>query len=198
MMYLRWLLITVYAVATTLLAVTLTPVVVLFFADHRTGRLAWPFRWMETPDVLLPGDPNHVGTPSTEADLSGWYWTSMRWLWRNPAYRATDFAKLVPPGEVLRHSSRWQEWWISLASKTSGDMAIIETPFRGGYFYAELWSYPHRVFEFYWLWKWPGIDRCIRLRCGWKLKPWYQGKPYVPTDVDGMHVISFNPWMRCN
>lgn len=40
MMYLRWLLITVYALATTLLAVILMPIVVLLFADHRTGRLA--------------------------------------------------------------------------------------------------------------------------------------------------------------
>lgn len=149
---------------------------------------------METPDCALPGDPNHVGRPSTEFDLSGWYWTSMRWLWRNPAYRATDWAKFIPPFA----GSEPDFWTWFFKTKFAGDSAITETPFRGGYFYAEMDNGSHQVFEFYWLWKWPGMNRCIRLRLGWKLKPWFDGKRYVPTDVDGMHVISFNPWMGCN
>ena len=55
MMYLRWLSISIYAIATTLLAMVLTPFVVPF-ANRKTGLLPWPFHWMETPDVLLPAD----------------------------------------------------------------------------------------------------------------------------------------------
>lgn len=190
MMYLRWILITIYAIATTLLAVLITPIVVPF-ADIKTGRMPWLFRWMETPDVLLPGDPHHVGTPTS---ILGWYWTSMRWLWRNPAYRATDFATFIPP--IVDHSPAHQTIYGFRVG--SGDKTITETPFKGGYFYAEMSDGVQHVFEFYWLWKWPSSNHCIRLRCGWKLKPWYQGKRYVATDVDGMHVISFNPWMECN
>lgn len=196
MMYVRWLLISLYAVATTLLAVVLTPCVVLFFADPATGRLAHPFRWMETPDCLLPGDPHHVGAPSSEFDLSTWSITAMRWLWRNPAYRATDPFKFRPHFDA-RNYLQPDFMWLLMASRR-GDRMITETPFRGGYFYAEMDNGRQRVFDFYWLWKWPGINRCIRLRAGWKLKPWFNGKPYVPTDADGMHVLSFNPWMRCN
>jgi hypothetical protein len=191
MMYLRWLVISVYALITTLAAMLLTPFVVPF-ASIDLGRMPWLFRWMETPDVLLPGDPHHVGTP---VSILGWYWASMRWLWRNPAYRATDFAKFVPddakegyvPFSVLCRPSIFH-----------GDQLIAETPFKGGCFYAEMGDGLHKVFELYWLWKWPCCDRCIRLRLGWKLKAWFAGKKYVQTDVDGMHVLSFNLWMRCN
>lgn len=190
MMYLRWLFVTLFAIATTLLSIPFTPIAVLF-ADTKNGRLPWIFRWMETPDCALPGDPNHVGKPSTRL---GWYWASMRWLWRNPAYRATDWAKFIPA--VVDHAPGHQT--IFGFNNVRGDKEITETPFRGGYFYAEMDDGVRSVFEFYGLWKWPGIDKCIRLRLGWKLKPWFQGKPYIPTDVDGMHVISFNPWMGCN
>lgn len=187
MMYLRWLLISIYAIVTTLLAMVLTPFVVLF-ANRKTGRLPWPFHWMETPDVPLPGDPNVVGVPTT---VIGWYWASMRWLWRNPAYRATDRFKFIPI-----------PWQGKLppdypCGSHSGNPAITEAPFVGGYFYATMRNDKCRVFNYYWLWKWPGINKCIRLQIGWKLKPWFAGKPYVPTDVDGMHVISFNPFMGC-
>lgn len=190
MMYLRWLFVTLFAIATTLLSIPLTPIAVLL-ADTKNGRLSWIFRWMETPDCALPGDPNHVGKPSTRL---GWYWASMRWLWRNPAYRATDWAKFIPA--VVDHAPGHQT--IFGFNNVRGDKEITETPFRGGYFYAEMDDGVRSVFEFYGLWKWPGIDKCVRLRLGWKLKPWFQGKPYIPTDVDGMHVISFNPWMGCN
>jgi hypothetical protein len=194
MILIRWLFITLYAIATTLPAMVLTPIVVLLFADPGTGRLARPFRWMETPDCLLPGDPNHVGRPSTEYDLSGWYWTAMRWLWRNPAYRATDWAKFRP---LLAQPGTAVNMMASLV-RLAGDAAITESPYRGGFFYAVMDSGSERVFELYILIKWPFIDRCIRLRLGWKLAPWFNGKRYVPTDADGMHVFSINPWMRCN
>ena len=190
MMYLRWLLISVYALITTLAAMLLTPFVVPF-ADYKTGRLPWLFRWMETPDVLLPGDPNHVGTPTS---IRGWYWASIRWLWRNPAYRATDWAKFIPP---FAGSEVTQDTWLRIAGVTSGDASITETPFRGGYFFADLVNKDSQVFEFYWLWKWPCCNQCIRLRIGWKLKAWFLGKPYSKTEVDGMHVLSFNAWMKC-
>ena len=190
MMYLRWLVISIYALITTLVAVVLTPFTVPF-ASIKTGRMPWLFRWMETPDVLLPGDPHHVGTPIS---ILGWYWASMRWLWRNPAYRATDFAKFVPA--VVDHSATHQT--IYGLMHWSGDKYITETPFKGGFFFAQMGDGHRSVFELYWLWKWPCCDRCIRLRVGWKLKAWFAGKRYVQTDVDGMHVLSFNPWMRCN
>lgn len=43
------------ALITTLAAMLLTPFVVPF-ASIDSGRMPWLFRWMETPDVLLPGD----------------------------------------------------------------------------------------------------------------------------------------------
>lgn len=188
MMYLRWLLISIYAIATTLLAIVLTPFVV-FLANRQTGRLPWPFHWMETPDCPLPGDPNIVGKPTT---VLGWYLTSMVWLWRNPAYRATDPFKFIPISwgmGAMPPDYPYGTW--------QGNLQITEAPFVGGYFFGKMWNNQVEVFDFYWLWKWPGINKCIRVRLGWKLKPWFQGKVYVPTDADGMHVISINPFMGC-
>lgn len=72
-----------------LASIVLCPFVVLF-ADHASGRLPRGFRWMETWDAPLPGFPASQGfsAPAPTTWL-GFYWQSVRWLWRNRAYRLT-------------------------------------------------------------------------------------------------------------
>lgn len=62
--------------------------VVVLFANHQTGRLPNGFRWMETPDALLPGYPKVQGF-DTPAPVGWWPWyrQSVCWLARNRAYR---------------------------------------------------------------------------------------------------------------
>ena len=182
MMILRWAIISVYAVAAALLAMPLTPFVVLF-ANHTTGRLPWLFRWMETPDQLLPGDPGIVGKPTS---WLGYWWASCRWLWRNPAYRATNPFKFVP---LVSGDG------IPVLGAPKGNMHVNNQPFVPGYFLGTAENASHKVFDLFVVWKWPGINKCLRIRFGWKLQPWYHGVHYDPASVAGMHVCSITPFM---
>ncbi|WP_227461728.1 DUF7338 family protein [Cupriavidus pauculus] len=74
-----------------LASVPLTPFVCLF-ADQVSGRLPNGVRWMETWDAPLPGFPASQGfTMTAPTTWRGFYWQSVRWLWRNRAYRFTTF-----------------------------------------------------------------------------------------------------------
>lgn len=77
--------------AAELVSIPLTPFVCLF-ADHVNGRLPRGFRWMETWDAPLPGFPASQGFATPDPTTWwGFYWQSVRWLWRNRAYRFTTF-----------------------------------------------------------------------------------------------------------
>ena len=180
--FLRWLLISVYAIITTIAAMLITPIAVLF-ADQKTGLLPSIFRWMETPDQLLPGDPGIVGHPVTYWD---WYKTSCKWLWRNPAYRATDPFKFAP---LVSGAG------MPVLDAPKGNINVNNQPFVPGYFYGTAENAFHKVFDLFIVWKWPGINKCLRIRFGWKLQPWYHGIHYDPASVVGMHVCSITPFM---
>jgi hypothetical protein len=58
-------------------------------------RLRWPFRWLETPNEPLPGNPDDAQV-RVDYLRHGWYWTSLNWLWRNRALRlAFKFGRFV-------------------------------------------------------------------------------------------------------
>jgi hypothetical protein len=91
MIYLIYLILVPVSLVLTLLALILAPVMVLFkvqkmwWCDNHSYQAVGPvlpswLNWFNTPDNTLDGD----ATFQSQNPPS--YWSSVRWLWRNPAY----------------------------------------------------------------------------------------------------------------
>lgn len=135
----------------TLLAYPLVPVATaLAYAD---GRLMWVFRWLETHDNLGWDGPKSEPDTRKIFEIYGERAGLRAWLWRNKAY-------------TLRH-------W--LRARITDDMPRSQSgesvPKRWGY---SAWS---GKIGPYWEWQ-PRIGLGsfhVYLRCGWKLKPFFEG-----------------------
>ena len=78
-----WALLYFFATIIRGVALILTPVAVLL-SGYRAPHLRWPFRWMETIDNDLSGDPAWKIVHLHGRDPLS-YWARMKWLWRNGA-----------------------------------------------------------------------------------------------------------------
>jgi hypothetical protein len=163
---LRWL----YAIALTwcasLLAFPLVPIAVVMArrTPHDPADVAqflWRLpgwaRWLETHDEqdgLLPGGL-YEPTIRAALDRHGWRWASIRWLWRNRAYR---FA-------------------LNFQFRVDADTAVIDARGRldvgangPGMLAVRICDGSRMAFEFYWCRTLYG-ERGIRFRLGYKLQP---------------------------
>lgn len=115
-MKLRDLLLAVFCAVAGWLAFPLAPVALLFAVHYKTPwegsfgsgtdinrlRLRWPFRWLDTPNEPLPGG-FYEERVRRDFARHGWYWTSVRWLWRHRALRlAFRFGHFVDEYMVVR------------------------------------------------------------------------------------------------
>ncbi len=134
-----------------ILAYPLVPVAVALADAH--GRLPWAFRWLETHDALGWDGPLTEAATRAVTEAKGQRAGLRRWLWRNKAY-------------TLRY---WMRARITddMPREQSGE----SIPKRWGY---SAWS---GKIGPYWEWQ-PrfGFGRFhLYMRCGWKLKPYFEG-----------------------
>lgn len=141
-----------------ILAYPLVPIAV-WFADD-AGRLPHVFRWLETHDA--PGWAGPLSEPATRktTETKGRLAGLRRWLWRNKAYTLRFWLRARISDDMPR--------------AVSGD-AI---PVRWG---VSVWR---ASIGPYWEWQ-PRLGFGafhLKLRCGWKLKPFFDGPgPYMPS-----------------
>lgn len=85
--YFSWLHIAIVDLFVTTLAIFIVPVVVPF---AKNGHLPKCFRWLETYDNPITGEPSHwkrwEWVRNLLGDRFGLYFQTVGWLWRNKAY----------------------------------------------------------------------------------------------------------------
>lgn len=150
----------------TLLAYPLVPVAVHWVDVN--GRLPRVFRWLETHDNLGWDGPKSEPATRKVFEIYGERAGLRAWLWRNKAY-------------TLRH-------W--LRARITDDMPRSQSdesiPKRWGY---SAWS--GRIGP-YWEWQ-PRLGFGafhIKLRCGWKLKPLFEGGSSAAGIFTGVSIRS--------
>jgi hypothetical protein len=157
-----WLPIILACKLAELAAIVLAPFVVPF-ADKYSGRLPRGFRWMETPDDPLPGG-QYEPQVKRIYDRFGFYVGSVYWLWRNRAY---TFARrwAFQPRVFLKPGGRYVLDGIYLGElhvgDDAGDREGVCRFYAGG------------CWEFYKV-KRLVADFGYRIRCGWKLAPFFR------------------------
>lgn len=98
---LKWFCMFFIGLAVEIVGYVIAPFAVAF-ADRQMGRMPNGFRWLETPDALLPGYPAEQGFDRPVPDAPwAWYRQSVSWLWRNRCYRfaSEQMGVQIAPGE---------------------------------------------------------------------------------------------------
>jgi hypothetical protein len=136
----------------SLAAVLLAPFVCLFANKYR-GDLPRGFRWMQTPDVKLPGDFREPLVASLYKRF-GFYLTSVYWVgWRNKAYGLSSRLAYRPKhGEAMSYT---------------GNPNVGDDGAERGYCLFVM----EGAWEFYAVY---GRRFGIRVRLGHKLQPFFQ------------------------
>jgi hypothetical protein len=149
--------------AQIILAPIVVPIAVKWFGAKYSGRLPRGFRWMETPDCLLPGG---LYEPQVKEiyERHGWTACAIYWLIRNRAYRLSRrwayWPRIVIEGGVARVYQGYVEGDI----RTGDDEGDREGTVR--FFAGDYW-------EFYKVRRLFG-NFGYRLRFGWKLAPFFR------------------------
>lgn len=180
--YIKWLLLTVCAIAMDIANLFLAPLAVPLASDD--GWLPGWLSWLQTPDNSLDGDNgwrtehllplNRHGTP---LDPVRRYLKRVLWLYRNSMY---GFAIDVL-GARCDVGDRMLLKGDAITSNRPGHSGLVR----------RVLSRNHA--PIYWQWyyvrQWGSSSRCIRINLGWKL--WgFGGSPAIL-----QHVCSINPFM---
>lgn len=138
-----------------LLAYPLVPVAVCL-ADS-AGRLPRPLRWLETHDALGWAGPATEPAIARTTERWGRRTGLIRWLWRNKAYSLRHWMRAQISADMPRSVSGHaipRRWGISIWRASIGPYWEWQPRFGLGVFH-------------------------LKLRCGWKLKPFFDGPgPY--------------------
>lgn len=143
------------AVLGQLLAYPLVPLAVAF-ADAN-GRLPRVFRWLETHDALGWAGPLTEPRTRQITEAKGQKAGLRAWLWRNKAYTLRHWMRAKISDDMPRSMSGDaipRRWGISIWRASIGPYWEWQPRFGLGVFH-------------------------LKLRCGWKLKPFFDGPgPY--------------------
>jgi len=170
----KYILLLPLSILITLLALILAPVLPLFAIGK--DKLPGVLSWFQTPDSPIYGD---VPFRATRPDS---YLTRVTWLLRNPGYGF--------------------EWSI-LASTVNeiprlifGKAEITDTAFSNRLAVPGWYGLStNDAWEFYWIRPYPlGINRCFRLRLGWKLGGFLNDPCYWKLGGKAMYCFSLRPW----
>lgn len=178
-MVLRWALISIFLVCAEIVALLITPFVVLF-ANRDTGRLPPAFWWMETVTSVLPGPRNITGGI---LDRFGWWAASTYWLWRNAVNALANRYRVDPDF----NTAVMRQW-------NSHGAIAREKPYQPGVSlllmrWGDQWAFELRACC-------PTTrTQCIFFRAGWKLTPWFEGRrPEQPTATGMLQAPSLRPF----
>lgn len=173
-----------------LLAIPLVPIAVMFATKVGEGAYRLPYwaRWLETNDErdgILPGG---LYEPAIRKiyEKSGWRWASIRWLWRNRAYRFNTLFQFRPDPETAVVDARGR---LDVGAEGPGFMRAV------------MWDRGRIAFEVYWVKKLYG-NRGIRMRIGYKLQPLIRNDRADWPDTDAawdksawaMPILFFSPF----
>lgn len=195
----RWLAAIVATRTAGLLAVVLVPVAVMCARQEATRlsgsrgvyyRLPRWARWLETHDEhdgLLPGG---LYEPAIYAAYQrhGWRWASMRWLWRNRAYRYSSRFQFRPNPETAVVHARGR---LDVGANGPGFLGVrIDDAGR-------------TAWELYFVMRLFG-QRGLRVRLGYKLQPLLRAPrdlwPQLDREWDrtawAMPVCFVSPWAK--
>lgn len=177
--YLSWIPLAILAIITSLLAYPLVPIAVLL---RKNEKLPWVFRWLETFDNPIYGEPAHVARWASfvkQFPTIGPFVQRVAWLWRNKAYNFDYWVcgreysapyRLWGDPKVESGSPYAREGWVLIMTeKTWGFFAFIPHLKIGQY-------------QYY-----------FRIYLGWKTKKLGQ---HPNTRERAMLASHFNPFRR--
>lgn len=183
MAILKWLLFAVAKILVYLLALIITPLLVLFEED---GWLPNWASWFQTHDNSLDGDKGWRTEHLLFLNPKGDEWDALRiylkrvlWLYRNPCY---GFAR-----DVLGANLEDDNFIIAIY----GDRRTSNSPGHSGWLLRKLYLYSSvnllgaDYWQFYYVRQWGNTAKCLRINLGWKL--WGDSKRR-------QFVLSLNPF----
>ena len=175
----KWFCFLAINLITNLLALPLTPIVVLFAS--KTGWLPWYLWYFQTPDNSLDGDSGWKVTHPAST-----YWNRVRWLWRNRLYGFS--------AAVLRviYDPTVGDYLTLTGDRDIGNSGPLA---KSGHYFKLLYTKKSKIkgFEWYYIRRykhWP--NKCIRILIGWKL-PEPNDTPVYTKCTFG---FSPSPWMH--
>jgi len=196
---LRWLGVILVTQLASVLAIPLVPLAVLCARREVVDpgginavlwRLPRWAAWLETHDEidgLLPGGMYEPAIAKAYK-RHGWRWASVRWLWRNRAYRFTSRFQFCVDADTAIMDARGR---LDVGANGPGLLRI------------RLDDAGRTAWEFYWVRRLYG-ERGIRLRLGYKLQPlartpredWPTGEVEWQRTAIAMPVLFFSPFAK--
>lgn len=171
-MIIRYLLSVPISIAADVLAFLLAPLAAMFAYKEANGReqLYRVWAWIYTHDA--PIDSGHVdgywAAPSTRF---GRYWSRVKWIWRNPAYRVDHWLGYDQRGmAITRHRDEWS-LRDSGVNNTTHYTAINSRNARAFMYFRQVHYTPHRALELYFGWKLLRKDIDKRCMLSFRVKP---------------------------
>jgi hypothetical protein len=167
------------------------PIALLGLKDHDVFLPRWASAWDE-PVYGINGDPywpQHVGDPTT-------YWARMRWLFRN---RAVGWS--TKNGYKLQSSLRNLRWTLPNTAILVADQKEVPSDQPHGREGLIAWAVIDQdgssVPAFYWIWKWPRINYCVRVYIGYKFAElWERGSTNYPSVPFVYSINPFKSWRQ--
>lgn len=172
--------------------------IALLFCDRESEHLPKWAAWWDEPVYGINGDVDWIRHHATDPQSYYWRW---RWLMRNRAVGwSTKIGIELHHGGAGRYRLAFEDLLFVIGEADMGDRPIVpaDQPVgREGFIgYTLLSAERGDRSSFYWIWKWPGIDRCVRVYVGWKMNElWEKGSTSYPSVP---FVFTFNPFTGWN
>lgn len=172
----RWLLLVLYHLVLTIVGlIVLVPLLLRLPATARRLPM-WAARWDNYTDGI-DGDPPY------QAATAGWSMFRRRynWLaWRNKVHNWSRYVGCVQGTAVLTQVGRYPSDYHG----REGRVLTVAIGEDGRAFWQD-----------YGCWKWPGLNRCVRWRFGWKFREVTPDDP-LPAGYIAALVYFVHPFKR--
>lgn len=170
--------------------------IALLFCNRESDHLPKWAAWWDEPVYGINGDGDWIRHHATDPQSFYWRW---RWLMRNRAvgWSTKIGIPLVPaPNEPGRYTNGDGSIMYVFSMPADGrgvPVVPADQPVgREGFIGYVLMGYDGSERRgFYFIWKWPLVDRCVRAYVGWKFNElWEKGSTSYPAVP---FVFTFNP-----